>query len=139
LAEAARSFYLASRGDFCLLAAASLLGARKYYLNKTLVEYRVHPSSLTSTAKARPDLRYQEQIAFWNWSNLYRTASGITDQMYPQLLDEVKTIPDPLPEHLEAYAHVHRLAHQRFHPKERITTLRAAERRIRKFRKRLGL
>jgi glycosyltransferase involved in cell wall biosynthesis len=129
LEQLARDFYIQGQGDYPVLAGASLLGARKFYLHRTLTDYRLHPKNLSrmgdATAAARHKRWFNDRVRL----NHFKSRSGISEDMFSHLRSEIESIPDPLPEHLEAYRLLQESRSQK------LSVLRRFERSIRKARK----
>jgi glycosyltransferase involved in cell wall biosynthesis len=101
--EAAGQIYGTHAGDFALLHGASLLGARKYYLHRELVAYRLHDKNHSVYDRRRADQRHARALLEQRWINYYRNRSALSDDMHVFLEDEMNSAPEPLPQHLELY------------------------------------
>jgi len=104
LKELGESWNYPIQADYSLLLGASLLGGRKYYMAKELVDYRIHGKNNWGVADSRSaDDRYQEwmqhQVAF----NFYRQRLNLSGQIFLQLQQELETVPAPLPKHTGYY------------------------------------
>lgn len=105
LREIANALFCMDTADYAIAVGTSLLRGRTYHLHQELIEYRHHEKSW-SYALRRRGVAYCVRFAELVRSNYYRTRSCIFDEMSQLLPDETKTIPDPLPIHLQAYARV---------------------------------
>jgi glycosyltransferase involved in cell wall biosynthesis len=103
LAESGR---MAEGIDFIILYWASLLGARKFYLHKALIEYRHHEQSDTFRRYADSAHQFRRRLFDLTQENYYRRRSCISDSMRWELPDEAATIPKPLRRHLRHYRKV---------------------------------
>jgi glycosyltransferase involved in cell wall biosynthesis len=140
LREAAEKIYIQRGVDDVLLFAASLLGARKYYLHQPLVKYRYHGNNISLHRLSRPEAAFAYQVIGLSWITHYRERCGIRDNMYAHLEKELELVPDPLPEHVAFYRNVianevARRAPAPQPPPTRPGTLRRLERGFRNWRK----
>lgn len=103
LREAAEYAYIAHQADFTLLLGASLLGARKFYLCKTLVEYRHHKQGAWLRYRSDKTSVHVRWLIDQARVNYYKRRSCISDSMKWELPDEAATIPKPLSHHLWCY------------------------------------
>jgi glycosyltransferase involved in cell wall biosynthesis len=105
LKEAARQIYgpQCGGGDYPVLYAASLFGARKYYLHRSLVRYRVHGTNRSAEWRSDKCRTYLRSLQNMKCVNYYRERSHISEEMSVYLREEMRTAPDPLPSHLRSY------------------------------------
>ncbi len=90
------------RADDCLIWGASLVGAKKFYLSKSLVQYRIHQSNNYHNSKSKIldiDKNY-EYKRFWRRNCLFNYICKKNNIELPLLfaytcLNELKTIPCP--------------------------------------------
>lgn len=90
------------RADDCLVWGASLVGAKKFYLSKPLVKYRIHQSNNYHNSKSKIldiDKSY-EYKRFWRCNSLFNYICQKNNIGLPLLfsyttLNELKTIPCP--------------------------------------------
>jgi len=104
LKELGESWNYPIQADYSLLLGSSLLGGRKYYLSKELVEYRIHGKNNWGNNSTRSVVEsYQEwmqhQIAF----NFYKRRVKIDGETLGRLSMEFETVPVPLPKHRKYY------------------------------------
>ncbi|MDR1145400.1 MAG: glycosyltransferase [Verrucomicrobiales bacterium] len=91
--------------DYALLAGGALVGARKYYLARTLVNYRLHGQNRWAATKGTPETQYEQHLLKLKIFNFYRKRLFMEDDIARYLDLEIQTIPAPLPAHLE-FCHV---------------------------------
>ena len=135
LRETAQRFYIMNQADFSVVAGSSLLGARKFYLNQDLVEYRVHGKNDSARYRQNPDIQYRHWFNDLVRLEHYKQRSGIPDRIWKDLRIEMTTIPRPSPAHLEQYEKALVDCRARFDP-EKNSLPRKVERTVRKWRKR---
>lgn len=90
------------RADDCLVWGASLVGAKKFYLSKPLVQYRIHQSNNYHNSQSQIldiDKSY-EYKRFWKCNSLFNYICKKNNITLPLLfsytsLSELKTIPRP--------------------------------------------
>jgi glycosyltransferase involved in cell wall biosynthesis len=104
LKELGESWNYPIQADYSLLLGSSLLGGRKYYLARELVEYRIHEKNnwgLTDNRSA--DERYKEQVQHWIAFNFYKQRLNIGSEVFAMLDQELATVPTPLLKHVKSY------------------------------------
>jgi len=88
------------RSDDCLIWGASLVGAKKFYMSKPLVMYRIHQSNQYHNNKFLHTDKNYEYKRFWKRNSLFNYILKKNNLSLPLLLaftsiDELKTIPCP--------------------------------------------
>jgi hypothetical protein len=134
LNEMAQEFYTCHQGDYPVLLKASLLGARKYYLHRTLTEYRLHAVNRYMLARSTKTGLYEIWFNDATRAQYMKIRANISDEMYERLNMEAETIPDPDPKHLYAYENI---ADPRIKGGRGISWLRKGTRKLRKLGKSL--
>jgi glycosyltransferase involved in cell wall biosynthesis len=104
LGEAGRRWATPIQADYALLLGASMLGARKYYFARELVDYRVHGKNHWAdcpkkSAAERRQNRENYKVLF----EFYQRASGLTDERVKDLPAETLTVPAPTKTHRKTY------------------------------------
>ncbi len=90
------------RADDCLVWGSSLVGAKKFYMSKPLVQYRIHQSNNYHNSKSKIldiDKSY-EYKRFWKCQSLFNYICQKNNTSLPLMLaytclNELKTIPCP--------------------------------------------
>ncbi|MBD2727628.1 glycosyltransferase family 2 protein [Nostoc sp. FACHB-892] len=88
------------RADDCLVWGASLVGAKKFYMSKPLVMYRIHPNNQYHNKKFLDIDQNYEYKRFWKRNSLFNYIMQKNTFSFPLLLaftsiNELKTIPCP--------------------------------------------
>jgi glycosyltransferase involved in cell wall biosynthesis len=90
------------RADDCLIWGSSLVGAKKFYMSKSLVKYRIHQSNNYHNTKSKIlDIdKCYEYKRFWKRQSLFNYICKKNDIKLPLMftytcLQELKTIPFP--------------------------------------------
>ena len=88
------------RADDCLIWGASLVGAKKFYMSKPLVMYRIHPNNQYHNKKFVDIDNNYEYKRFWKRNSLFNYIMQKNNFSFPLLLaftclNELKTIPCP--------------------------------------------
>lgn len=90
------------RADDCLIWGASLVGAKKFYMSKSLVQYRIHQSNNyhNSKSKALDIDKNSEYKRFWKRNSLFnyicqKNNLGLPLMFTYTCLNELKTISCP--------------------------------------------
>lgn len=88
------------RSDDCLVWGASLVGAKKFYMSKPLVMYRIHQNNQYHNNKFLHTDKNYEYKRFWKRNSLFNYILQKNNLSLPLLLaftslDELKTIPCP--------------------------------------------
>jgi glycosyltransferase involved in cell wall biosynthesis len=84
--------------DVPLLYGASLLGNKKYYLHKELVDFRLHEKKWS--------VCYKRFMALRGIERYYRERCRLGEDDYIMLEAEMKAVPAPLPGHAEHYRRI---------------------------------
>jgi glycosyltransferase involved in cell wall biosynthesis len=138
LQDVARRFYRSNQADFSILVGASLLGARKYYVHRELTEYRRHVGNHMRRYANNESARYARRFNDLIILNYFKTRASIGAPLGAKLAEELRTIPDPLPEHLQAYRTIEsKIASEQPLGQRIYQRLRAAERSLRRVRKKV--
>jgi glycosyltransferase involved in cell wall biosynthesis len=132
LDEMARDFYIANQGEYPVLLKASLLGARKYYLHRSLTEYRLHGMNQHVVSRCTKAGFYQSWFSDATRAHHIKMRAHISDEVYSRLSSEAETIPDPDPKHLEEYR---KIRDPRIKRRHGVSWLRKVERKLRRLRK----
>jgi glycosyltransferase involved in cell wall biosynthesis len=103
LDEAARHCYGGYAGDYALLYAASLHGARKFYLHRALVKYRVHDANHSIYGRSEIAQKQSRLVFCRSLINFFRRRCPLSDDMYVHLRAEMGSVPAPLPQHADYY------------------------------------
>jgi len=106
LHEVAYRFHMPTMGDYAVLLGASLLGGRKFYLHRALIDYRVHEDNNSRRRRSTVDGQHKENFQDHVRYRYFKDRSCITGGMFRLLDSEIQTIPDPAPEHLECYRRI---------------------------------
>ncbi len=96
------------RADDCLIWGASLVGAKKFYMSKPLVKYRIHQSNQYHNKKFLDANNNYEYKRFWKRNSLFNYILQKNNFTLPLLLaftslNELKTIPCPKVEDFISY------------------------------------
>ncbi|MEH1765330.1 glycosyltransferase family 2 protein [Nostoc sp.] len=96
------------RADDCLVWGASLVGAKKFYISKPLVMYRIHQSNQYYNKKSLDIDNNYEYKRFWKRNSLFNYILQKNNFSLPLLLaftslNELKTIPFPKVEDFISY------------------------------------
>ncbi|AUB41488.1 Glycosyltransferase involved in cell wall bisynthesis [Nostoc flagelliforme CCNUN1] len=96
------------RADDCLIWGASLVGAKKFYMSKPLVMYRIHPNNQYHNKKFVDIDNNYEYKRFWKRNSLFNYIMQKNNFSFPLLLaftslNELKTIPCPKLEDFISY------------------------------------
>ncbi|MCC5665179.1 glycosyltransferase [Nostoc sp. CHAB 5784] len=88
------------RSDDCLVWGASLVGAKKFYMSKPLVMYRIHENNQYHNNKFLDTDKNYEYKRFWKRNSLFNYILHKNNLSLPLLLaftslEELKTIPCP--------------------------------------------
>ncbi|MEH2163998.1 MAG: glycosyltransferase family 2 protein [Nostoc sp.] len=88
------------RADDCLVWGASLVGAKKFYISKPLVRYRIHQNNQFHNKKSIDIDKNYEYKRFWKCNSLFNYILKKNNYTLPLLvaftsLNELKTIPCP--------------------------------------------
>ncbi|MEH2194600.1 MAG: glycosyltransferase [Nostoc sp.] len=88
------------RADDCLVWGASLVGAKKFYISKPLVRYRIHQNNQFHNKKFIDIDKSYEYKRFWKCNSLFNYILQKNNYTLPLLLaftslNELKTIPCP--------------------------------------------
>ena len=107
------------RADDCLVWGASLVGARKFYISKPLVMYRIHQNNQYHNKKFLDIGNSYEYKRFWKRNSLFNYIMQKNNFSLPLLLaftslNELKTIPSPTIEDFISYLKIIFLFEQRF-------------------------
>ncbi|MFN6569672.1 glycosyltransferase family 2 protein [Dendronalium sp. ChiSLP03b] len=86
------------RADDCLVWGASLVGAKKFYISKPLVRYRIHQTNQYHNKKFLDTDKNYEYKRFWKRNSLFNYIMQKNNLSLPSLLaftclNEIKTIP----------------------------------------------
>jgi len=92
-----------SRADDCLVLGASIVGARKHYLAKCLVEYRLHSSNIFARRKFTPIDRYFREIALKKLFCYLVKKQDIDTDLVEIIHLEFRTIPLPTCRQFKSY------------------------------------
>jgi len=133
LHEVARAFYIPTSADFSVLLGASLLGGRKYYLHRALIDYRIHEVNHYKRRRSTVDGQYMFNFYDLVRYQYFKRLSCISEEMFRWLDAEAQTIPDPDPKHLEYYR---KIQSSKASPKK-ISWTRKLERKLRSVRKKV--
>ncbi|MDR1145401.1 MAG: glycosyltransferase family 2 protein [Verrucomicrobiales bacterium] len=100
--------------DYSLLLGVSLLGGRKFYLARELVNYRLHETNQwNGPQKQSVDKLYRDRIQRYTAFNFYATQALIDGAARIYLDDELATVPDPLLLHVERYQGLKKYLHSK--------------------------
>ncbi|MEH1837394.1 MAG: glycosyltransferase family 2 protein [Nostoc sp.] len=96
------------RADDCLVWGASLVGAKKFYISKPLVMYRIHPNNQYHNKKFLDIEDSYEYERFWKRNSLFNYIMQKNHFSFPLLLaftslNELKTKPCPKTEDFISY------------------------------------
>ncbi len=92
-----------TRADDCLVWGSSVAGARKYYLEKPLVEYRVHGSNSYFGRSHGMGIRYRRKLATNRLFNFLRNRMNYDSGLIEYAHAEFRTIKRPNFKELRAY------------------------------------
>lgn len=92
-----------TRADDCLMWGSSIVGARKFYLNKPLVEYRVHGKNSHYGSIHGMGLRYRRKLATNRLFTFLRNKMDYDLQLIEYAHAEFRTIPRPNFREFRAY------------------------------------
>jgi len=92
------------QADYGLLLGISMLGGRKYYYAKNLVEYRIHEKNNWSKPEnlQKAD-HYKAKVMHNIMHNFYNQRSQIGMHMMSYLGLELETVPNPKQSHIDVY------------------------------------
>jgi hypothetical protein len=85
----------------CLVYGASLIGARKFYIAKPLINYRLHQKNDHYTRKGRVDKPRLERLF-----SLFLEKMNYEDDLYKKADIEFRTIPKPLYKEFRMYLNI---------------------------------
>ncbi|MDR2463071.1 MAG: glycosyltransferase family 2 protein [Verrucomicrobiales bacterium] len=106
LGEIGRAWNYKVQADYGLLLGASLLGGRKYYLARDLVEHRLHDNNdrgNKTNSELSPEKPYKEMVQNRIAFDFYRRKLNISDEIFQHLKKELAIVPAPLPKHVKCY------------------------------------
>ena len=92
-----------TRADDCLVWGSSIVGARKYYLEKPLVEYRVHGNNSHYGRAHGMGFRFRRKLATNRLFSFFRKRMGYDDNLIEYAHAEFRTIQRPSFRELRAY------------------------------------
>jgi glycosyltransferase involved in cell wall biosynthesis len=95
-----------TRADDCIVWGASLAGARKYYLAKPLVNYRIHGNNAYFGKKFDDIYSYQRELAIFRLFNFFKKKLGYPQITTSLIIKEFKTIPSPTEQDIRHYIEV---------------------------------
>lgn len=90
--------------DACVVHGASILGARKYYLPTTCVEYRTHGSNGWWATRREPTSLYRNGLRNYGIVRVYAARSGLDDGCCSLGKREYRTKPQPSRKERQRYA-----------------------------------
>lgn len=99
-----------TRADDCLTLGASLLGARKYFLARPYVGYRVHGGNRWAGRSAEPTARAQHAMRCSDIVEFYARQAGLSERHLSYAHLEFATKPRPSLRDLRAYLWLQRRA-----------------------------
>ncbi len=83
------------RADDCLVWGASIVGARKHYLDSCLIEFRIHGSNIWAGRKYGPADRYRREIAIKRLHRYLLEREGLGPDIVELVHLEFRTIRRP--------------------------------------------
>jgi len=91
------------RADDCLVYAASLVGARKYFLVKPLIKYRIHDNNNYMGKTFSTDYLYKRELKIQKLFSYYCNQMGYSKRLIELTNLEFKTISNPISKDLIEY------------------------------------
>jgi glycosyltransferase involved in cell wall biosynthesis len=98
------------RADDCLVYGASILGARKFFLNKSLVQYRLHGNNNILGKLKGSHYHYKRELSLERLFSLMYQRAGYKFDVAELAALEFKTIQSPNLEDLSTYLKIVRLS-----------------------------
>ncbi|BAU44419.1 glycosyltransferase family 2 protein [Leptolyngbya sp. O-77] len=110
-----------TRADDCLIYGTSIFGARKFFLNRTLVNYRIHGANNLQMRREiyTPQAEYKRALALNRLFNCLKASSGYGNQLVELADKEFDTIPQPTRADLKLYLKIIALSTLSLHQKIR--------------------
>lgn len=110
-----------TRADDCLIYGTSIFGARKFFLNRKLVNYRIHgANNLQMRGEIyTPQAEYKRDLALNRLFEFLKTSAGYSDRLVELVDKEFDTIPQPAREDLKLYLKIIALSSLSLHQKFR--------------------
>lgn len=111
------------RADDCLIWGASLAGAKKFYLSKALVKYRIHNQNNFCRQKFNESYLFVRELKVRKLFCFLNSKMNYGDQLFNLAALEFSTIEVPFMEELWCYIKIVLLADANLYTKFRILTL----------------